>query len=117
MQGKDITDKSSSSNPYKLHRTLSGHLNSITKIEWSPDGKYFASSSLDNTIRLWNGNTGDLIHVISDPAAIWAISWSSDSQLLAVSCLDGTIRLYERDTGHALQTLSGHKDLVWSISW
>ncbi len=117
MQGQDIANSSSFNNPYTLHQTLSGHLKPITAVAWSPDGQYLASSSLDSTIRLWNGRTGAVLHTIPDSTIIWNISWSPDGQIVATSSLDGTIRLYERNTGNALHLLSGHKDLAWSIVW
>jgi len=36
--------------------TISGHTGGIEHISWSPDGNQFASSSNDNTARIWNWN-------------------------------------------------------------
>ncbi|SCN62202.1 mitogen-activated protein kinase organizer 1, putative [Plasmodium chabaudi adami] len=41
----------------KKSSTLSGHKACITKILFSDDENYIISSSLDNTVRLWNVNT------------------------------------------------------------
>lgn len=38
---------------FKLLRTLEGHSDKSLSVSWSPDGKYLASGSNDNTIRIW----------------------------------------------------------------
>ncbi len=43
----------------KLLRTLRGHTSWIGRIAWSPDGRLLASPSDDNTIRLWDAETGE----------------------------------------------------------
>lgn len=42
----------------------SGHTASISNIAYSIDGKYVASTSADNTLKIWNLNTGQLRHVL-----------------------------------------------------
>ena len=34
--------------------TLRGHSGDVLDLDWSPDDQYLASSSVDNTIRIWN---------------------------------------------------------------
>ncbi|KAI9172737.1 Vegetative incompatibility protein [Paramyrothecium foliicola] len=62
-------------------QTFEGHSDSITNLEFSPDGELLASSSSgDNTVRLWNATTGTCL------MALFAnnyIRFSPDSQLLA----------------------------------
>ena len=43
---------------FKLRHTLRGHESLISRIAWSPDGRFLASSSFDETIRLWDGDRG-----------------------------------------------------------
>ena len=37
---------------------LKGHINSVTSVAFSPDGKKIVSGSYDQTIRVWDAETG-----------------------------------------------------------
>jgi WD40 repeat protein len=119
MSGQNAPDASAiTNNTYAQQQTLTGHTAPITSVTWSPDGQHLVSSSLDGTIRLWHGGTGELLHTFSEQASlIWRVIWSPDGQFLASSSLDGTIRLWHGGTGELLHTLSKHNDLAWTIVW
>ncbi|HOK23849.1 MAG TPA: WD40 repeat domain-containing protein, partial [Candidatus Hydrothermia bacterium] len=38
-----------------------GHKDAVNSVCFSPDGKYIASGSDDNTIKLWEASTGKLV--------------------------------------------------------
>ena len=42
-------------------KTLEGHSSSVRSVAWSRDGQTLASGSYDNTVKLWNVQTGDCI--------------------------------------------------------
>jgi hypothetical protein len=44
--------------PYHPSTPLTGHTEALNDVEFSPDGKLLASSSYDNTVRLWDVATG-----------------------------------------------------------
>lgn len=45
-------------------RTLRGHTSALTSLSFSVHGNTVASSSADGSVRLWNGDTGDCLHVL-----------------------------------------------------
>ena len=45
---------------FELLHTLCGHTDAIWEITFSPDGRTLVSGSHDETIRLWNAESGDL---------------------------------------------------------
>src|SRR5271157_6295054 len=44
--------------------TLRGHRDWIGRIAWSPDGRKLASPSADETIRLWDAETGQCLRTL-----------------------------------------------------
>ena len=38
--------------------TLTGHSHYVTSVAYSPDGKHVVSGSYDNTVKVWDSQTG-----------------------------------------------------------
>lgn len=82
-----------------LLRTLRGHGGGIVALAMSPDGKRLASSSVtDETMRLWDLVSGEVIGVQRDdvvPDAPSAIAfWPSDAAILATNGRGGLVHLW-----------------------
>jgi len=43
----------------RLVATLTGHEDEVNSVDYSPDGQYLASGSLDGTVRIWDTRTGE----------------------------------------------------------
>ena len=81
-----------------------GHSGNIVDIISTPGDKYVITSAWDQTIRVWEQNSGRLIKVIGglsreDPAK--ALSVSEDGKLLAIGALKD-FRIYSIETGMQL---------------
>ena len=77
-----------------LRHTLRGHTNTIRQIVWSPDGQTLTSCSWDQTIQLWNAQTGQHLHTLKGHSeAVYSVAWSPDGAMLASSSSDQTIRI------------------------
>jgi len=82
------------------------------------DGKTLASRSGDNTIKLWNPETGKEIRTLKGHAGVvWSISFNLDGKTLASSSADKTIKLWNVATGKQIRTLKGHAGDVLSINF
>ncbi|HYB00293.1 MAG TPA: hypothetical protein VED37_08745, partial [Ktedonobacteraceae bacterium] len=67
---------------FTLRHKLRGHKNWITRIAWSPNGNILASSSGDETIRLWDVQTGRLERTLKGHSAVvYSVAWSSDGKM------------------------------------
>jgi WD40 repeat protein len=84
-------------------QTLSGHADDINAIALSQDGRILASASMDNTIRLWNVESGIVAHIINESARLLALS--PDGMLL-VSIRDEDMELWDTSTGIKLATVA-----------
>ena len=60
-------------------KTLSGHTDLVLSISFSSNENYVASSSKDNTIKIWDIKTGILIHnLLGHYWEVLSISFSLD---------------------------------------
>lgn len=61
-------------------RTLTGHNNSVTSVEYSPDGRYLASVGADSALRFWDSASGDPVGEWVDIAALGVVDFVTFSR-------------------------------------
>jgi len=100
-------------------KRLTGHQQAVNQIQFSPDGRYFASASFDKKIKLWNGFSGEYLKTLTGHVgAVYQVAWSSDSRYLVSASKDSTAKLWEIPSGkNANATLPGHADEVYALDW
>lgn len=73
---------------------------------------------VDNTIRMWDIDTGKLLRTLSGHSQhINAMAFSPESKIIATVSDDHTVRLWDADTGKLLHILSGHTHPVRSVAF
>ena len=98
--------------------TLTGHTHSVYSVAFSPNGQTLASGSGDNTLRLWDVNTGtEIKKLIGHTESVYSVAFSPDGQTLASGSWDDTLRLWDVNTGTEIKKLIGHTDSVNSVSF
>ncbi|MDM8566395.1 ADP-ribosylation factor-like protein [Candidatus Halobeggiatoa sp. HSG11] len=101
-----------------LRNVLRGHTDEITRIAWSPNGRYLASPSSDKTIRIWGRKSGECIFVLEGHQyGIIEVAWSPDGHSLASASVDQTIRIWNTKTWETKAVFEGHKASVFSVAW
>lgn len=102
---------------WRCLQTLSGHFNSVSTVAISPDGTCFASGSFDDTIKLWNLETGELLHTLTEHLQpVLAVIFSPDGKTLISGSVDDTIKLWAVSTGEMLTTIGEHSASVTSVA-
>ena len=82
-----------SANEPAAPQVLSGHTDVVTSVAWSPNGKTFASGSLDESIRLWDAATWQTAQILrGHNGGVRSVAWSPDGKMLASGSVDDTVR-------------------------
>ena len=94
-----------------------GHLAAVTSVAWSPDGCKIVSGSYDNTLKIWNVETGEYIETLSGHTHyVRSVSWSPDGNLIASGSDDRVLRIWNpNDRSHI--PLTGHEGWIYCVSW
>ena len=99
-------------------QALEGHTGRVRSVAFSHDGHRLASASDDNTVRLWDSETGALLQTLEGHTDwVNSVTFSHDGRRLASVSGDNTVRVWDGETGALLQTLEGHTDWVNSVTF
>ncbi|MFX1517261.1 MAG: WD40 repeat domain-containing protein, partial [Promethearchaeota archaeon] len=101
-----------------VDRNFTGHENLVICVAFSTDNKLIISGSLDNTIRIWEKSTGNLIRTITSiNHSVSDLTLSPDGILIAAACGHAKkIEIWDIQSGEKLSSLGGHSDFVHSVA-
>ena len=95
-----------------------GHMARVNELSFSPNGALLASAADDNTVRLWNTETGDEVAVLKGhTGSVTGVAYSPDGNKLVSSSRDGTIKLWDAQAHEETATLTGHQGTVYGVAF
>jgi hypothetical protein len=90
-------------------RLLPNHSSWIRSVGFSSDAKLVAVQCHDDSIQVWNANTGQLLQTLSSPGnTVNAPAFSSDGRFLATGGESRNVKVWDLQTGALHQTFSDH---------
>lgn len=107
-------------NEADLKKRQRAHSNDVTCVAFSPDGRWIASGSLDDTIKIWDAVTGAEKVILqhsgslyrSDQKGVMSIAFTPDGRTLASASNDIVIKLWDLSRQEQVATLRGHSKSV-----
>lgn len=86
--------------PVGFIRTFDGHTSEIRSVALSPDGKHALSGSVDNSVRLWDVNTGkELMSFKNHTKQVWSVAFVPHTKYVVSGSWDATVRMWDTTTG------------------
>ncbi len=84
----------------------------------SSSGHFVLTGSLDASAKVWEANTGRLIHVLEGhEEALYAVAFSPDERFAVTGSSDDKAKIWSVDTGQLVRTLEGHTDTLYAVSF
>jgi WD40 repeat protein len=88
-----------------------------SRLAFSPNGKILAAACDNDTLKLWNVETGQEMRRLDNAGEVLCLSFSPDGQTVAAGNWAGEVQLWNVATGERVLPLLGHTTIVWSLAF
>ena len=92
------------------------HENNVNAVAFSPGGDYLATTSTDDTARVWETTSGKEVARLRHQNNVNAVAFSPDGKYLATASTDGTARVWDATSGKEVTRIP-HEDGVNDVAF
>ena len=97
-------------------RQFDGHTKLVISVSISYDDHWIVSGSEDNTVRLWDVETGKQIRQFDGHTNwVWCVEISNDNKWIVSGSFDKTIRLWDVKTGKQVRQFDAGNNQLCSV--
>jgi WD40 repeat protein len=87
-------------------------------VAFSPDGKYLSGVCYQNTIPVWDAQSGELIRSLeSSSVQEAAVAFSPDGQRIATGGFAGNVRVWDSASGQLIRTIGALPSPIWEVAF
>ncbi|HYV36708.1 MAG TPA: WD40 repeat domain-containing protein [Gemmataceae bacterium] len=104
----------------KLRAKIGDAKTGVGSIAFSPDGKSLAAARADNTVKIWDLLSGELIkNLAGHLRPVRSLAISPNGAIIASGGFDSTLRLWDFTTGKNTQTLEieGYQNVIIAVAF
>jgi len=106
--GNDGNLKLFEANSGRLAKTMRGHVDWVTAVAFSRDGR-LVSGSDDQTVRIWSTETATALRILRGHTGfVTGVAFSPDGLRVSSTGYEGTVRVWEANTGALVWSIAGH---------
>ena len=98
------------------YNRLSGHEAEVWQVAYSLDGNLIATSSADNTVKLWTKEGKELTTLKGHTAVVRSMTFSPKGDLIVTGSADNTVKLWNTK-GQELAALRRHTAAIRSVAF
>ena len=98
-------------------QTFRAHSKPVLAVAYSPDGHRIVTGSADDTAKVLEAATGNVLVTLQHQGPVRSVAFSSDGKRIVTGSFDKTARVWKTDGGEELFPLEGHTNEILSVSF
>jgi len=111
-----LTSVSNNTRPFAR---LRAHPTFALKCRFRPDGMAIATTSADQTTKLWSLSNHTLLNTYTVPGNkwVWDCAFTNDSKYMITATSDGLLRMWDVDSAEIMKSYQGHSMGVTAMAF
>ncbi|MEI6179230.1 MAG: WD40 repeat domain-containing protein [Chloroflexales bacterium] len=103
--------------PTAAIRSFTGHEGWVNAVAITPNGQQVVSASDDQTLKVWNLATGELLRTLRGHTGwVRAVALTPNGRWIISGAFDRTLKVWDLASGTLLRTLTGHTHKIGTLA-